>query len=342
MVHDGDDVTQAAAALSTGDALRGCVDPTAHYIFRNCIRAPRAERPKPYLYIEDPSSLALAAVRLRRDERLPAASATSKSEEAGASHEPAAAAATAPQQGRSGEREVAVDEAASSQTWSDEPTSSSSQMLPRTAHAPMAEAATEEGNKNRSTNEKPKLSSSDSLSPPLSAEEVVPVDAANKINRTYLITGALHAEPISAADISKEELIIDIFNALPSEQRRMEILEAFYVAHLQPYEQNASYTGDDWDDMTETKVPRWFGVEFDTRRGCFFVTVFRRRVRIFLFSFLFRALRLFFSGWYCSAWCRRTGSIRVGSTSIPSTRSSSPATPAPSSRVRCPSPPLSG
>jgi solute carrier family 9B (sodium/hydrogen exchanger), member 1/2 len=313
-VHDGDSVTQALAALRTGDELRSCTDPAMHYIFRNCIRAPLSERPRPYLYTEDPDSLALAAaaqaaVRHRHRGPHSPASATSESEE-GLSREPVdvpAVAETAPLLGRGtaapaaqsqrstreeGGASVAAPASASAapqRRWNDEPTSSSSQTLPHNAsHEPAAVAdgdvPLKESPSNVVTSDTPRR---------LSAGEEVPMDPVNKINRTYLCTGAFHAEPISEEDIGKEELIIDTFNALPSEKRRLEILEAFYVAHMQPYEQNASYTADDWDDMTETKVHRWFGVEFDTGRGCFYVTVFRRRVRIFLFSFLFRAFCLF-------------------------------------------------
>lgn len=365
-VHDGDDAAQAMAALSTGDELRGCTDPTTHYIFRNCIRAPRGERPRPYLYTEDPDSLALAAaaqaaVRHRHRGLHSPVSSTSESEEA-FSHEPAdfaglkeagdkgdrkgrpnvdsnsrndggeeeekegegegreetppppllgrSAKAQAVRreekarqgQGQSAAADVNKSKSANQKTstvdgahvpsCNEDPTSSSSssnttKMQPHASHEPAGVSVSTAGTTTAAK-------SPPSPPPePLSAMEEVPMDPANKINSTYLCTGAFHAEPISEADIGKEELIIDTFNALPSEQRRMEILEAFYVAHMQPYEQNASYTADDWDDMTETKVHRWFAVEFDQRRGCFFVTLFKRRVRIFLFSFLFRAFCLF-------------------------------------------------
>lgn len=309
-VHDGDDAARARAALSTGDELRGCVDPAEHYIFRNCIRAPRGERPRPYLYTKDPDSLGLAlaaaaqaAVRHRHRGLHSNVSATSESEEAfphdavtpllGQSVKTHAAQEEKRQQQKMREEEdgkgtVPTATAAGTVAKDDTSPSSSRTVAHVASHEPAALTSEEDTTPNRHS------STTLSTAPVrLSAEEEVPMDPANKINRTYLCTGAFHAEPISEADISKEELIIDTFNALPSEQRRMEILEAFYVAHMQPYEQNASYTADDWDDMTETKVRRWFGVEFDTRRGCFFVTVFKRRVRVFLFSFLFRAFCLF-------------------------------------------------
>ncbi|KPI88337.1 hypothetical protein ABL78_2576 [Leptomonas seymouri] len=272
VVHDGDDEAQAMAALSSGDELRECVDPTAYYIFRNCVRAPREERPRPYLFTEITDSLSLATAT--QDAARPRHSVLHTSEPA--ARKPGATSAHEP-----------VD-TAQPRAQKDEPTSSSLQIRQLTAHEPAVE---EEGNSDSGVTQK--LPGSNPSTSPLAAEEMVPLDVANKINRTFLITGAFHAEPVSEADIRKEMLIVDTFNALPSEQRRREILEAFYVAHLQPYEHNASYTADDWDDMTETKVPRWFGVEFDTRRWCFFVTAFKRRVRVFLFSFLLRAFCLF-------------------------------------------------
>lgn len=111
---------------------------------------------------------------------------------------------------------------------------------------------------------------------------------------TFLTTGGFHAQPILMDDVQRERIIVDCFNSLSSETRRLELLEAFYVAHMQPYEGRDSFTGDNWDDITRRgRVKRCFAVRFDRSRYCFYVTILRHEHRVFLFSFLLRCFCVF-------------------------------------------------
>ncbi|EPY26901.1 hypothetical protein AGDE_11035 [Angomonas deanei] len=106
--------------------------------------------------------------------------------------------------------------------------------------------------------------------------------------------GCFFQTPIPASDVALEENVIDSFNALSSETRRLEMLEAFYVAHVSPFENNASFTGDNWNSLVDgDAVDKWFDIAFDDTRYCFYVTVFKRRFRVFLFSYLLRGFVIF-------------------------------------------------
>lgn len=258
--------------LGPGEQLRGCENPAERYVFRYSIRAPRGERPPPYLLdgqtgplgTQGPGSLAAAGLpALRLAEPSPAAP-----------HEPTATPSPSPVTATAAASMLGPDAPGPAPTgpsrtctWSDRPPSTAHSTLPTSPHEPAAETA----------------------------EPSTPaaVAAARPTSCTYLNTGAFHVDPVSAVDIAKEKVIIDTFNSFSSETRRLEVLEAFYVAHMQPYEQNGSFTADNWDDMTQVKVPRWFDVQFNSERGYFYVTVFKRRVRVFLFSFMLRSFCLF-------------------------------------------------
>lgn len=111
---------------------------------------------------------------------------------------------------------------------------------------------------------------------------------------TYITTGSFHAQPIMMDDVHRERTIVDCFNSLSSERRRVELLEAFYVAHMLPYESQASFTGDNWDDvLSHEKSTKCFEFAFDKTRYCFYLTIFRRVYRVFIFSFLLRCFCVF-------------------------------------------------
>ncbi|EPY33015.1 Na+/H+ exchanger domain containing 2 [Strigomonas culicis] len=58
---------------------------------------------------------------------------------------------------------------------------------------------------------------------------------------------------------------------------------------MAPFESNIEFTADNWDALDGKEVKECFGVVFNSERNCFFVTLFYRQFRFFLFSYLFRA-----------------------------------------------------
>ncbi|ORC91784.1 mitochondrial sodium/hydrogen exchanger NHA2 [Trypanosoma theileri] len=109
-------------------------------------------------------------------------------------------------------------------------------------------------------------------------------------------------QPVSTEDLMHERNIVRSFNALSSEERRLEIVHALFEKHIQPYERRPSFTADTWDKIKRVgNNEKNFAIQFDRKRFCFYVTLIHRKYRLFLFSFLLR-LFCFFLLWvimYC-------------------------------------------
>ncbi|KAH9586507.1 Cation/H+ exchanger [Trypanosoma melophagium] len=95
--------------------------------------------------------------------------------------------------------------------------------------------------------------------------------------------------PVSQEDLMHERSIVNNFNALSSEGRRLEVVHALFEKHIQPYERRPSFTAETWDKIKRVgNNEKLFAIEFDHKRFCFYVTLIHRKYRLFFFSFLLR------------------------------------------------------
>ncbi|KAK7200364.1 hypothetical protein NESM_000090400 [Novymonas esmeraldas] len=246
--------TRDAVQLGSGEELRDCEDAATLYIFRTDIRAPPGVRPAPYL-VKEPACTGATTTTT--------AAAPAASPECATAPSPPAA----PEAGAF--RELTESAHISRSPLSSVPDTSPT-VSPRDARRAREPASAEDG---------------------AVAEERQQLVAGARPHNTYFRTGAFYATPISAADVAAEKAIVDALNALSSEERRMEMLEALSAAYTQP---RAGASGaNDWDDTTEEVVHRWFDLEVDVARCCCYVTLFRRRFCVFIVSYVLRCFCLF-------------------------------------------------